>query len=42
MVFTCVGSEPMSWTFDIGTNSDAFLVRWELYSTWVEGDPPNG
>ena len=42
MVFTCFGSEPMSWTFDIGTHSDAFLVRWELYSTWVEGDPPNG
>ena len=39
--FTCFGSEPMSWTFDISTSSDAFIVTWELFSTWIEGDPPN-
>ncbi len=39
--FTCFGSEPMSWSFDISTNSDAFIVTWELFSTWIQGDPPN-
>lgn len=40
--FTCFGKEPMSWSFDISTNSDAFIVTWELYSTWIQGDPTNG
>ena len=40
-VFTCFGAEPMSWTFDIRSESDAFIVIWKLYSTWVPGDPPN-
>lgn len=40
--FDCFGSEPMSWHFDITTESDAFLVGWELYATWLPGDPPNG
>jgi hypothetical protein len=40
--FDCFGSEPMSWTFDISTNSDAFIVTWKLYSSWIPGDAPNG
>jgi hypothetical protein len=39
--FTCFGSEPMGWTFNISTASDVFLVTWQLSSTWVPGDPPN-
>jgi hypothetical protein len=41
MVFTCFGEEPMGWRFRIETQSDAFLVGWNLYSTWVPGEPPN-
>ncbi|MBB4805802.1 hypothetical protein HNP38_001074 [Chryseobacterium defluvii] len=40
--FSCFGAEPMGWKFDISTNSDAFIVTWELFSTWIQGDPPNG
>lgn len=40
--FSCFGAEPMSWTFEISTNSDAFIVTWNLFSTWVAGDPLNG
>ena len=40
-VFTCFGAEPMSWRFDIRSESDAFMVIWKLYSTWIPGDPPN-
>lgn len=40
-VFSVFGSEPMGWTFDIRTDSDAFMVTWELWSTWVPGMPPN-
>lgn len=40
-VFSIFGTEPMGWRFDISTNSDAFMVTWELWSTWVEGMPPN-
>lgn len=40
--FTCFGAEPIGWRFDISTNSDAFIVTWELFSTWIPGDPPNG
>ncbi|MEJ7831077.1 MAG: hypothetical protein WKF91_22920 [Segetibacter sp.] len=40
--FTCFGAEPISWSFDIATKSDAFIVTWILYSTWVPGDPANG
>jgi hypothetical protein len=42
MNFSCFGAEPMGWKFDISSNSDAFIVTWQLYSTWVPGDPPNG
>src|SRR5690606_41318535 len=41
-VFTVFGSEPMGWRFDISTDSDAFMVTWEWWSTWVPGMPPNG
>jgi hypothetical protein len=41
MNFSCFGSEPMGWKFEISSNSDAFIVTWELYSTWIPGDPPN-
>jgi len=40
-LFTCFGNEPMSWRFDIRTESDAFMVVWELLSTWAPGDPAN-
>ncbi len=40
-LFTAFGAEPMGWRFDISTNSDAFIVAWELWSTWVQGMPPN-
>ncbi|SHM80138.1 M23 family metallopeptidase [Flavobacterium xanthum] len=33
--FSCFGVEPLGWKLDISTNSDAFIVTWELYSTWV-------
>lgn len=36
-VFTTFGTEPMGWCFDIRTDSDAFMVTWELWSTWVPG-----
>ncbi|MGN6531814.1 MAG: hypothetical protein ACTHK0_08690 [Ginsengibacter sp.] len=40
--FDCFGSEPMGWTFDISTDSDAFIVAWKLFSSWIPGDPANG
>lgn len=40
-VFVIFGAEPMGWRFDISTDSDAFMVTWELWSTWVPGMPPN-
>lgn len=40
--FSAFGAEPMYWPFDISTDSDAFIVTWELCSSWVPGDPPNG
>jgi hypothetical protein len=42
LTFSCFGSEPMGWTFDISSDSDAFIVAWRLFSTWLPGDPPNG
>ena len=39
--FDCFGAEPMGWTFDISSDSDAFIVAWSLFSSWVTGDPPN-
>jgi len=40
--FAIFGSEPMGWKIDIRTNSDVFHVSYELWSTWVPGDAPNG
>ncbi len=40
--FDCFGSEPMGWSFDISTNSDAFIVAYKIYSSWIPGDPRNG
>ncbi len=40
--FSAFGAEPMYWRFDVSTDSDAFIVAWELDSSWVPGDPPNG
>jgi hypothetical protein len=40
--FDCFGSEPMGWTFDVSTDSDAFIVAWQLFSSWIPGDPVNG
>ena len=42
MRFDCFGSEPMGWTFDVSTDSDAFIVAWKLYASWLPGDPSNG
>jgi hypothetical protein len=28
--FTTFGAEPMGWSFNVGTDSDAFLVRWNF------------
>jgi hypothetical protein len=39
--FSIFGPEPRTWNFDVSTNSDAFVVTWCLYSTWIPGDPPN-
>jgi hypothetical protein len=41
-LFSVFGSEPMSWRFDVSTESDVFMVTWELWSTWAPGMPPNG
>jgi hypothetical protein len=30
--------EPLVWKFDISTNSDAFIVTWELFSAWTPAD----
>lgn len=40
-VFAVFGNEPMGWQFDIRTESSAFMVTWELWSTWIPGMPPN-
>jgi len=40
--FFVFGSEPAPWKIDISSNSDAFIVAWTLYSSWIPGDPPNG
>lgn len=41
LTFSIFGNEPMGWTFNISTDSDAFIVTWCLYSTWIPGDSPN-
>lgn len=39
--FTRFGEEPMYWSFDISTVSDAFIVGYQIESTWVPGMPSN-
>ena len=39
--FTTFGAELIGWSFNVGTDSDAFLVRWKLLSSWAPGCPPN-
>jgi len=39
--FYCFGEEPMDCDFDIRTKSDAFIVNYEVESTWVQGMPTN-
>ena len=41
MSFSMFGPEPRTWTFSVDTDSDAFVVSWALFSTWIPGDPPN-
>jgi hypothetical protein len=39
--FTRFADEPTTWKFRVDSDSDAFMVTWQAYSTWVPGDPPN-
>lgn len=39
--FSIFSPEPRTWGFEISTDSDAFVVTWCLYSTWIPGDPSN-
>ncbi|MGR5408812.1 hypothetical protein ACP3V3_05425 [Vibrio sp. PNB22_3_1] len=39
--FTRFGEEPMGWSFDVSTKSDAFVVSYSMESTWVTGMPVN-
>lgn len=39
--FSVFSSEPIGWTFDISTVSDAFIVTYIIESTWVPGMPSN-
>ena len=41
-IFAAFGAEPMGWTFTPTIDSDAAVVTWQLFSTWIPGDPPNG
>lgn len=39
--FSRFGEEPMGWSFDVSTVSDAFIVTYEIESTWTQGMPVN-
>jgi len=39
--FVAFGEEPMGWDFEVSTNSDAFVVSYDVESTWTEGMPQN-
>ncbi len=41
-IFSAFGREPMGWTFSPKIDSDAAVLTWKLFSTWIPGDPPNG
>jgi hypothetical protein len=38
IIFQQFGSEPMGWTFNISTDSDAMIVAWQLFSSWLPSD----
>ena len=40
--FAVFGAEPMGWRFTPSIESDAAVVNWKVFSTWVSGDPLNG
>jgi large repetitive protein len=37
--FAMFGQEPISWSFEISSASDAFTVTYCLYSTWIPSPP---
>jgi hypothetical protein len=39
--FSRFGNEPQGWRFHISSDSDVVIVSWDLFSTWIPGDPPN-
>jgi len=39
--FARFGEEPMGWSFDVSTVSDAFVTTYGIESTWAEGMPVN-
>lgn len=39
--FSRFGEEPMGWSFDVSTVSDAFIVTYSIESTWITGMPDN-
>jgi hypothetical protein len=38
VTFDYFSDRPINWEFNISTDSDAFIVTWELYSSWIPGD----
>ena len=36
ITFQQFAAEPMGWTFSISTDSDAFTVTWQLFSSFPE------
>lgn len=38
--FSTFSCEPIHWKFDVSTQSDAFIVNYEIKSTWIPGMPP--
>ena len=41
-VFETFGDLPINWTFTPSIDSDAGVVTWKLFSTWLPGDAPFG
>lgn len=39
--FSRFGKEPSTWNIQVSSISAAFIVAWELWSTWVPGMPSN-
>ncbi|MCB9763617.1 MAG: hypothetical protein H6739_27865 [Alphaproteobacteria bacterium] len=40
--FDILDDGPISWRFDINSQSDAFIATYEVYSTWIPGDSVAG